>query len=455
MHMRKNNKASSLQVRLMLGAAVTVSVFMLALFPALQQVFTSALEESIEQRLAADASALISAVRITQGKLRMPEKLPDEEFDILPARQMGFIYDNKGSLLWRSRSSENVKINYNPKYDGHGHEFLRALDEEGREFFVYDVEVNLLRGQSAAFSIVTMQPVSDYQVMYDNLRQQLYVWLGLALLLLLGFLWLGLGWGIRSLRSLSAELDDVETGKRAALSDEHPRELLRLTRSLNRLLESERQQSERYRHSLDDLAHSLKTPLAVLQGVGEVISEQQSNAEQARTLQGQVNRMNQQISYQLQRASLRKSGLLRYQVELKPLLASLIEALDKVYRDKRVVISQDYSAELRVPVEQGALLELLGNVLENAYRLCISEIRITARLTETDCELIVEDDGPGVPKHQRERILKRGERLDTQYPGQGIGTAVVKDIIDSYGGQLFVEDSTLGGAQFRVIFPLN
>lgn len=455
MHMRKNNKVSSLRVRLMLGAAVTVSVFMLALFPALQQVFTSALEESIEQRLAADASALISAARISQGQLRMPEKLPGEEFDILPARQLGFIYDNKGSLLWRSRSSENVQISYTPKYDGHGHEFMRAQDTAGREFFVYDVEVNLLRGQSAAFSIVTMQPVSDYQLMYDNLRQQLYVWLGLALLLLLGFLWLGLGWGIRSLRSLSAELDDVETGKRAALSDEHPRELLRLTRSLNRLLESERQQSERYRHSLDDLAHSLKTPLAVLQGVGEVILAQPSSAEQARTLQGQVNRMNQQISYQLQRASLRKSGLLRYQVKLQPLLTSLIEALDKVYRDKQVVISQEYSAELRVPVEQGALLELLGNILENAYRLCISEIRITARLTEMDCELIVEDDGPGVPKHQRERILKRGERLDTQYPGQGIGTAVVKDIIDSYAGQLFVEDSTLGGAQFRVVFPLH
>ena len=455
MHMRKNNKVSSLRVRLMLGAAVTVSVFMLALFPALQQVFTSALEESIEQRLAADASALISAARISQGQLRMPEKLPGEEFDILPARQLGFIYDNKGSLLWRSRSSENVQISYNPKYDGHGHEFMRAQDTAGREFFVYDVEVNLLRGQSAAFSIVTMQPVSDYQLMYDNLRQQLYVWLGLALLLLLGFLWLGLGWGIRSLRSLSAELDDVETGKRAALSDEHPRELLRLTRSLNRLLESERQQSERYRHSLDDLAHSLKTPLAVLQGVGEVILAQPSSAEQARTLQGQVNRMNQQISYQLQRASLRKSGLLRYQVKLQPLLTSLIEALDKVYRDKQVVISQEYSAELRVPVEQGALLELLGNILENAYRLCIGEIRITARLTEMDCELIVEDDGPGVPKHQRERILKRGERLDTQYPGQGIGTAVVKDIIDSYAGQLFVEDSTLGGAQFRVVFPLH
>ncbi|MDD2223988.1 MAG: histidine kinase [Gammaproteobacteria bacterium] len=456
MPLQNKNKASSLRMRLMFGAAFTVSLFMLALFPALQQVFTSALEQSIEQRLAADASALISAASVSKGQLRMPEKLPDEEFDILPARQLGFIYDNKGSLLWRSRSSKNVNINYQPKYDGtQNHEFLRAQDSEGREFFIYDVEVDLLRGQSAYFSIVTMQPVSDYQAMYGNLRQQLYVWLCFALLLLLGFLWLGLGWGIRSLRSLSAELDDVEMGRRASLSDEHPRELLRLTRSLNRLLESERQQSERYRHSLDDLAHSLKTPLAVLQGVGEVLSTQPSNAEQVRTLQGQVNRMSQQISYQLQRARLRKSGLLRYQVKLKPLLDSLLEALDKVYRDKRVQVTPVFSAELRVPVEQGALLELLGNILENAYRLCINEIRISAQLTANGCELMVEDDGPGVPKHQRERILKRGERLDTQYPGQGIGTAVVKDIIDSYGGQLFVEDSVLGGAQFRIIFPLN
>lgn len=457
MKIGKNNRkrVTSLRMRLMLGAAVTVSLFMLALFPALQQVFTSALEESIEQRLAADASALISAARISKGRLQMPEKLPDEEFDILPARQLGFIYDHKGALLWRSRSSKNVYINYLPKYNGRGHEFLRAEDTQGREFFVYDVEINLLKGQSASFSIVTMQPVSDYQSMYDNLRQQLYVWLGLALLLLLGFLWLGLGWGIRSLRSLSAELDEVETGQRAALSDAHPRELLRLTRSLNRLLESERQQSERYRHSLDDLAHSLKTPLAVLQGVAEVLSVQPGNAEQAGTLQGQVTRMSQQISYQLQRASLRKSGLLRYSVKLKPLLGSLREALDKVYRDKGVQLTQNFSSELRVPVEQGALLELLGNILENAYRLCVSEIRVSAQLTDTGCEITVEDDGPGVPKDQRARILKRGERLDTQYPGQGIGTAVVKDIIDSYGGELFVEDSSLGGAQFRIVFPLN
>lgn len=455
MRKHQSNATSSLRMRLMLGAAVTVLLFILMLFPALQQVFTSALEASIEQRLAADASALISAARVSKGQLRMPEKLPDEEFELLAARQLGFIYDSKGVLIWRSRSSELETIAYQPKYDGRGHEFLRVKDALGREYFVYDIEVDLLRGKSAAFSIVTMQPVSDYQAMYDNLRKQLYVWLGFALLLLLGFLWLGLGWGIRSLRSLSAELDEVENGTRDSLSDEHPRELLRLTRSLNRLLESERQQSERYRHSLDDLAHSLKTPLAVLQGLGEVIAEQPVNHNHAKTLQGQVNRMNQQISYQLQRARLRKSGLLRYSVKLKPLVDSLAEALDKVYRDKRVTVNSDFPVELRIPVEQGALLELLGNLLENAYRLCINQIRIGAQLLGSHYELVVEDDGPGVPKHQRERILQRGERLDTQYPGQGIGTAVVKDIIDSYGGQLFVEESVLGGAKFRILFPFN
>lgn len=199
------SKVSSLRMRLMFGAAITVLLFMLALFPALQQIFIGALEDAIEQRLAADASSLISAARIAKGQLRMPEKLPDEEFDILAARQLGFIYDSQSVLVWRSRSSQQETIRYQPKYDGKGHNFIRMKDTQGREFFVYDVEVDLLRGQSAAFSIVTMQPVSDYQAMYDNLRQQLYIWLGLALLLLLGFLWLCLGWGIRSLHSISAD----------------------------------------------------------------------------------------------------------------------------------------------------------------------------------------------------------------------------------------------------------
>jgi two-component system sensor histidine kinase PhoQ len=258
---------------------------------------------------------------------------------------------------------------------------------------------------------------------------------------------------LQALRRLSQELDEIEGGTRESLSEQHPRELLRLTGSLNRLLHSEREQRTRYRDSLDDLAHSLKTPLAVLQGVSEDMAQRPQDLEQARVLQSQIERMSQQISYQLQRASLRKSGLVRHQVRLRPVLQSLCETLDKVYRDKRVRVSFALPEQCDVPIEQGALLELLGNLLENAYRLCLSEVRVTLDEGADGVRLCIEDDGPGVPPDQRARILQRGERLDRQHPGQGIGLAVVKDIIESYGARLTLGDSPLGGAAFRIHFP--
>ena len=443
----------SLRVRLMLAAALLALLFMLALLPALQKAFSLALQESIEQRLASDVTTLISAARIEHGQLQMPALLPDERFNLPYTGLLGYIFDRQGKLVWQSRATRNRNINYHPRYDGRGNEFARIHQDDGEEFFVYDVEVRLLGGKSAAFSIVALQPVREYQDTLNGLREKLYFGFGAALLALMVLLWAGLTWGLRSLRRLSSELDDVESGARDGLSREHPRDLLRLTGSLNRLLRSEREQRQRYRDSLDDLAHSLKTPLAVLQGVGE--SMEQGDREQARVLQSQIERMSQQIDYQLQRASLRKSGLVKHQVELKPLLDSLCSTLAKVYRDKRVEVGFDLPADARVPMEQGALLELLGNLLENAYRLCLGQVRVSLREAPGQLELWIEDDGPGVPPDQRERILERGERLDRQHPGQGIGLAVVKDIIDSYDAELSLGDSPLGGAAFRIAFRLD
>ena len=442
----------SLRVRLMLAAAVLALLFMLALLPALQKAFSLALQESIEQRLASDITTLISAARVEHGHLQMPDLLPDERYNLPSVGLLGYIFDREGRLVWRSRATTDRHINYQPRYDGHGSEFARIRQDNGDEFFVYDVEVKLLGGRSAAFSIVALQPVREYQHTLDGLREKLYLGFGAALLALMVLLWAGLTWGLRSLRRLSHELDEVESGAREGLSREHPRELLRLTGSLNRLLHSEREQRQRYRDSLDDLAHSLKTPLAVLQGVGESMGRGSGEREQARVLQSQIERMSQQIDYQLQRASLRKSGLVRHQVRLAPVLDSLCSTLDKVYRDKRVAVTLNVAPQARVPIEEGALLELLGNLLENAYRLCLEQVRVSFETLPGQQVLCIEDDGPGVPADQRERILQRGERLDRQHPGQGIGLAVVKDIIDSFDGRLTLEDSPLGGAAFRITF---
>ncbi|MEG0248023.1 MAG: ATP-binding protein [Pseudomonas sp.] len=445
----------SLRVRLMLAAFVLALLFMLALLPALQKAFSLALQESIEKRLASDVTTLISAARIENNRLEMPDLLPDERFNLPDSRLLGYIYDREGHLVWRSRATAEENINYTPRYDGRGNEFARIHQNDGEEFFVYDVEVKLLGGKSAAFSIVALQPVREYRQTLDGLREKLYLGFGAALLVLLLLLWAGLTWGLRSLRQLSLELDDVESGARDGLSGEHPRELLRLTGSLNRLLHSEREQRQRYRDSLDDLAHSLKTPLAVLQGVGESLRQRSGEREQARVLQSQIERMSQQIDYQLQRASLRKSGLVRHSVLLKPLLDSLCSTLAKVYRDKRVSVALEIPEAAQVPMEQGALLELLGNLLENAYRLSLGQVRVSLEEAPGQLTLCIEDDGPGVPADQRERILERGERLDSQHPGQGIGLAVVKDIVDSYDADLSLGDSPLGGAAFRITFKLD
>ncbi|KJH84949.1 MULTISPECIES: ATP-binding protein [Pseudomonadaceae] len=445
----------SLRLRLMLGATCLAILFMLALLPVLQAAFSLAFERVIEERLAADANTLITASHLENGRLVMPDRLPDEEFNLPNAKLLGYIFDPQGKRLWQSRSAEDESIDYQPRPGGDLTEFKRVRDADGLEYFVYDVELRLTDEPRQAFSFVTMQPTSEYRSLFEEFRQQLYLWLGGGLLVLLTLLWLGLTWGFRSLRRLSHELDQVESGRLDRLSEQHPKELLRLTRSLNRLLVGERRQREQYRNSLGDLAHSLKTPLTVLQSVGEVMSAQPGNREQARVMHAQIERMSQQIGYQLQRASLGQSGLVRHRVPLHPLLVRLCGTLDKVYQDKRVQIDLQLPQDATLPLEQGALMELLGNLLENAYRLCLYQVRVSLKQDADRLWLSIEDDGPGVPVDQRARILRRGERLDAQHPGQGIGLAVVKDILDSYGGELRLDDSSLGGAAFRLSLPID
>ena len=146
----------------MLAATTLAVLFMLGLLPAMQGAFSLALQDSIEQRLASDVTTLISAARVDSGQLVMPTQLPDERFNLTDNRLLGYIYDRQGKLVWRSKGTQEEQINYKPRYDGMGNEFARIRESNGQEFFVYDVEVKLLGGKSAAFSIVALQPVREY-----------------------------------------------------------------------------------------------------------------------------------------------------------------------------------------------------------------------------------------------------------------------------------------------------
>ena len=437
----------------MLGAIVLTVLFVVVLAPVLQKALSTTFEKVVEQRLTADASTLITAAKWKNGQLDMPERLPDEEFNLPDTNLLGFIYDGQGRLVWKSRSAENGNIHYAPRYDGGATEFLRLTNADGIDYYAYDVELNLGDTKNSEFSFITMQPTKEYDNVLKHFRDQLFVWLGGGLLLLLVLLALGLNWSFRRLRLLSHELDEIECGDREHLSDSHPQELLRLTRSLNRLLNSEQRQRARYQHALADLAHSLKTPLTVLQGMGESQLAQGRSAEQALILLEQVERMSQQVDYQLQRARLVQMGLVRHREPVEPLVASLCGALDKVYHAKHVQRSWDIPSGVTLSIERSALMELLGNVLENAYRLCKQRVSLSMSVDQHGWRIVIADDGDGVPEEQLDRILQRGGRLDVQHAGQGIGLAVVKDILQSYGGELSLERSALGGAAFSLWLP--
>jgi two-component system sensor histidine kinase PhoQ len=135
-----------------------------------------------------------------------------------------------------------------------------------------------------------------------------------------------------------------------------------------------------------------------------------------------------------------------------PLLDSLISALNKVYQRKGVNITLDISPEIVFVGEKNDFMEVMGNLLDNACKYCLEFVEVSARQNGNDLHIIVEDDGPGIPQGKRDIVFDRGQRIDTLRPGQGVGLAVVRDIVEQYDGRIVTHDSLLGGAKMEVIF---
>jgi two-component system sensor histidine kinase PhoQ len=229
---------------------------------------------------------------------------------------------------------------------------------------------------------------------------------------------------------------------------------LGLTTSLNTLVHNERERRERYRHALDDLAHSLKTPLAVLRGASEASA---APAELDTAVRAQVDRMAEIVDYQLRRASTAGRSVMAATVPVAAVARKVVDALAKAYRDKQVRCRIDIDPALRFHGDEGDLMELLGNLLDNAHKWCRHEVRLEARALATAAaasarlSIRVEDDGPGFPAAEGDRLFERGMRADQVREGHGIGLAVVRDIVRVYEGTVALGKSgALGGAEVTV-----
>jgi two-component system sensor histidine kinase PhoQ len=231
----------------------------------------------------------------------------------------------------------------------------------------------------------------------------------------------------------------------------YPRELSALTESINSFITSERSQKERYRNTLGDLAHSLKTPLAVVRGAFE---QNAIPTELRESIQEQVDRMTQIVDYQLQRAATSGRTTLAAPVDLLPVINKLVSTLDKVYAEKGISCRVTVHGDITFRGDESDLLEMLGNLLDNAYKFAARMVAVTATKQENDQLLIkIDDDGQGIPEDKVEQVLKRGVRVDERVSGQGIGLAVVRDIVEVYGGSISINTSSMGGSSISITLP--
>jgi len=212
------------------------------------------------------------------------------------------------------------------------------------------------------------------------------------------------------------------------------------------LLTQERTRQTHYRNALDDLAHSLKTPLAVLLGAAD------QPETLATTVHEQTLRMMKIVERQLQRASAASHSVNTMPLEVKPLVDRIIASLKKVYRIKDVNISNRIDQNFCVRCDEADLLEILGNLLDNAFKWCHAVVEIQAYQSGQRLIINIQDDGPGIDAENLHKILQRGGRADELTPGHGFGLSIALEIIEAYQGLLKVEKSALGGTTVLIEF---
>lgn len=445
----------SIRARLVWAAFVVLLVFLAGAGWAVQQAYADSVRSQRFARLQTTIYLLMAGAELdAQGTLVMPAALAEPRLS-LPASGLYANIANPGkNEEWQSSST----LGLNPPFvrqlaSGQWHfetigPPLAAQGDvsakTGRAFLAASYAVKWSVNDRAAplvFSVLEDKAVFDKEL--QAFRRTLWRWLGGAGLLLLLAQTVLLRWGLAPLGRVAREIQRIESGDQARVEGSYPSELAGLTHNLNGLMDQERARQTRYKDALDDLAHSLKTPLAALRASLDAPGELPAMVAQ------QVARMDDIVVHQLGRAG--ASGAARFapQLALSPVLNRIRDTLAKVYVDKHLEFALECPADLTWRIDEGDAFEMLGNVLDNAAKW--ARRTVSARLWADGKRLRIRvcDDGPGFVDPRAD--LARRVRLDEQVPGHGIGLAVVKDLVASHQGELTVSRADLGGAQIDIV----
>ncbi len=437
---------ASIRARLLWGAALVLLAFLAASGWAVRQAYADSLRAQRFARLQTTVYLLMAGAELdAQGALQMPATLAEPRLALPDSGLLAYITQVDNASVWRSASALGQALpKATPATVGQWQFETSALAGSAYLSARYGVKWAASEHQ-ATLVFEVLEDKAGFDRELHAFEATLWRWLGGSAVLLLLAQTLLLRWGLVPLTRMAQEIESIERGEQDRLKRPYPRELAGLGNNLNALIDQERARQTRYRHALDDLAHSLKTPLAALRasldepaGLPERVAQQ-------------VDRMNDIVVHQLGRAG--ASGVARFAppLVLQPIVQRICDTLVKVHADKSLRWTLDLDPTLRWRIDEGDAFEMLGNLMDNAAKWAKSQVAVTLWLEDQALHLRIADDGPGFAEHPDS--LQRRQRLDEQVPGHGIGLAVVKDLVASHQGQLTVSRSGLGGAQVDVLLP--
>lgn len=439
---------TSLRARLLVAASVVLASFFVLTAAALDSAFRDSAVQAERDKLEGLVYVLMTAAHTeANGSLTIaPDKLVDHLL-LQPASglQAG-LFDEDGELVWTSAPFLEMPP---PGSPGVGEWDFGELRHPKVFLLSYGVRWIDLADDPRRYTIAVAEDSASYMRQLGAYRRELWLWLAAAAGGLLLMQFLVLRWGLSPLRRLVAELHGIERGNQAEIQTTYPDELQPLAQGLNAMIRAERSQQTRYRNALGDLAHSLKTPLAVLHGLSE---EGRVLGERRQTLRDQVRVMQQITDYQLRKAAMAGRRALAEPLAPGPIAEKIAAALTKVYAGRAMSFELVVPPSFKMRADGGDLYELLGNLLDNACKYGGGRVRISF-ISEGRVNLIrVDDDGPGFPP-DAEELLERGVRADTQKPGQGIGLAAVYELVKAYEGSIELGRSEWNGGSVSVRLP--
>ena len=446
MNLKKRTlKNISLKSRLLLAAAFWLGAMILAAGVGIPKLVNDYLVDDMKQQLALTMDELTANIETNDnGSLIMAERLSDPRFN-QPYSGIYWRASTQDQII-RSRSlwDKDPTIKRSPI-----HTSVKGPEKEKLIYIEQDIYLPSLSDP------ITITIGIDEDPLESTLAELTgQVWLILMLLFVGVLMLIGIqvSWSLLPLSKMQRELVMLRKGEQQGLSDNYPKEVSPLVSDLNALLFHYQELLERARNHAGNLSHALKTPLSVMKNEIEMLPDNEK-----KLLQQPIQQIQSQIDYHLGRA--RMAGAMNI-LSVKSLPCERVEAIsmafDKVYAANEITMINELDSELKVAVEKTDLDEMVGNLLENSYKWADSIVRVHANeLADGNVELIIEDDGQGIPEEKLEQVTKRGVRLDETTPGTGLGLNIVNEMAHSYRGNLTLSKSSMGGLKASLVLKVS